>query len=121
MMTGSQEALDRFERQTAWPMMILALNDSGNRNGGAIEEIADVRPCSFSLAADSIVIAVEAVGVRASDLNRSGQPGAATASLSCSSKLGLPCYQSLYHPRSQSIGLVNHESRVPDMRDWSSG
>jgi hypothetical protein len=24
-MAGSQEALDRFERQTAWPMMILAL------------------------------------------------------------------------------------------------
>ena len=24
-MAGSQEALDRFERQTAWPMMALAL------------------------------------------------------------------------------------------------
>jgi hypothetical protein len=24
-MAGSQEALDRFERQTAWPMMVLAL------------------------------------------------------------------------------------------------
>ena len=24
-MTGSQEALDRFEPQTAWPMMALAL------------------------------------------------------------------------------------------------
>jgi hypothetical protein len=25
-MAGSQEALDRFERQTAWPMTILALS-----------------------------------------------------------------------------------------------
>src|SRR5687768_17360875 len=25
-MAGSQEALDRFERQTAWPMMVLALS-----------------------------------------------------------------------------------------------
>ena len=24
-MPGSQEALDRFERQTAWPMLILSL------------------------------------------------------------------------------------------------
>jgi hypothetical protein len=24
-MAGSQEALDRFERQTAWPMMALAI------------------------------------------------------------------------------------------------
>jgi hypothetical protein len=24
-MAGPQEALDRFERQTAWPMMVLAL------------------------------------------------------------------------------------------------